>query len=170
MLIIGRKVKIRNFEKTDFDQFWSLVNDKNNHDLAGLEYTSDETFAKNLFDMYLRREDTYVIALVSDNSMVGIIELNKRGESESLILTREVGFVVDSKYRQKGYASEAVKLIVDFGRKELHLNEIWASTEESNTTPQKLLEKLGFKYIYSADESLPFVSQHNVVKYYLLKG
>jgi len=169
MLIIGRNIKIRDFEAKDFEQFFELVQDKNNHELAGLEYTADKNFAKNVFDLYLQREGTYVVALAADDKMIGIIEMNKRGESEGLISTREVGFVIDSRFRQKGYAGEAVKLIVDFGLNDLQLDEIWASTEEKNLTPQKLLEKLEFKYIYSADQALPFAEESNVVKYYLLK-
>lgn len=168
MNIIGKNVKIRNFETSDLGQFSELVQDKNNHKLSGLEYSIDSAFIKELLDMYIRRDSAYAISLIEDNKMIGIIELNKRGESEELMLTREIGFVVDRKYRKNGYAQEAVSLISDYGFDKLHLTEIWASTEEANLAPQRLLEKLKFEYVYEANQSLPFAEQSNIVKYYLL--
>ena len=102
--------------------------------------------------------------------MVGIIESNKRGESAELLPTREVGFVIDRKFRQHGYAREAVELLIEHSFNDLKLKEIWASTEKSNLAPQKLLQKLEFKYIYEADQALPYMGRHNLVKYYLLKN
>ncbi|MFC6177424.1 GNAT family N-acetyltransferase [Companilactobacillus huachuanensis] len=169
MTLIGRNVIIRNFEMSDLEQFLELVQDKNNHELAGLEYTEDVNFGRDLLDMYRRRDGSYTIALAGNNKMIGIIELNKRGESTELLLTREMGFVIDRKFRHQGYAKEAVGLMINYGFKNLQLTEIWASTEKDNPIPQGLLEKLDFKYIYEADQALPYTGQHNLVKYYLLK-
>ena len=169
MNLIGNKIKIRNFEATDLDQFLELVQDQNNHELAGLEYTDDANFGKQLLEMYHRRDGAFAIALKETNQLVGIIELNKRGESDELLQTREIGFVINRKFRQLGYAKEAVQLIIDYGFKTLNLTEIWASTERENLAPQRLLEILEFKYIYEATQTLPYTGQHNRVKYYLLK-
>ena len=169
MQLIGNKVKIRNFENDDIEQFLELVQDKNNHELAGLEYTEDVDFGRDLLDMYQRRDGSYAISLKDTNKLIGIIEINKRGESPDLLLTREIGFVIDRKYRHQGFAKDAIQIVIDYGFNELKLTEIWASTEEDNLAPQKLLEKLEFKYIYEADQTLPYTAQHNLVKYYLLK-
>ena len=170
MELIGRNVKIRNFRTSDLNQFLELVQDKTNHELAGLEYTEDVDFGRDLLDMYQRRDSSCAISLKSDDKMIGIIELNKRGESEDLLLTREIGFVIDRKYRKHGYAKEAIQLLIDYGFNELKLKEIWASTEKDNLAPQNLLSILKFKYIYEADQALPYTGQHNLVKYYLLKN
>lgn len=169
MELIGKHIKIRNFAMSDLEEFLKLVQDKNNHKLAGLEYTEDVDFGRDLLDMYQRRDGAYAIALQDTNQMIGIIELNKRGESTELLLTREIGFVINRSFRQKGYAKEAVKLLLDYGFNDLKLTEIWASTEKDNPAPQKLLETLDFKYVYEADQTLPYTGQHNLVKYYLLK-
>ncbi|MQS76304.1 GNAT family N-acetyltransferase [Lactobacillus halodurans] len=169
MLLIGRKIKIRNFEKTDLKPFLELVKDKNNHDSSGLEYTTDEKFGADIFDLYLRREDVYAIALKDNDLMIGLIELNKRGVTQTLLATREIGFVIDKKFRHKGYAKEAVQLLIDYGFNELKLTEIWAGSREDNPISQKLLEKLKFEYIYKVNQAVPYVSQVNIVKYYLLK-
>lgn len=168
MHLIGSKVKIRNFETTDWEQFFKLVQDRQNHELAGLEYTDDDDFGHDLLDMYRRRAGAYVIASKDTDEMIGIIELNKRGESEGLLATREIGFVVGKEYRQQGFAKEAIQLLRDYSFNELDLTELWASTEADNVAPQKLLESLEFKYMYEADQTLPYTGQHNLIKYYLL--
>lgn len=169
MELIGKNIKIRNFQPDDIGQFLELVQDKNNHKLAGLEYTEDVNFGRDLLDMYQRRDGAYAISLKNDNTMIGIIELNKRGETADLLPTREIGFVIDRKFRQKGYAKEAVELLLKYSFNELGLTEIWASTEDTNQAPQKLLEKLDFKYVYEADQALPYTGEHNFVRYYLLR-
>jgi len=169
MKLIGKNIVIRNFEMSDLEQFLELVQDKNNHKLAGLEYTEDVEFGRDLLDMYRRRDGSYAIALSGNNKMIGIIELNKRGESTELLPTREMGFVVDRKFRHQGYAKEAVEMMINYGFTDLQLTEIWASTEKENPIPQNLLENLDFKYMYEADQALPYTGQHNLVKYYLLK-
>lgn len=169
MNLIGKKIIIRDFQKKDFPSFLELVQDKSNHDLAGLEYTTDETFARSLLEMYQRREGAFVIAKKDTDQMVGIVEMNKRGESGDLLLTREVGFVVNRKFRKQGFAREAMQLLIDYGFKKLQLTEIWASSEKDNQAPQNLLESLGFKYIYEVSQALPYATQSNLVKYYLLQ-
>lgn len=170
MELIGKHVKVRNFSMSDLNPFLELVQDKDNHELAGLEYTEDVDFGRDLLDMYQRRDGAYAIALKNTNQMIGIIELNKRGESEDLLLTREIGFVVNRSFRKQGHAKEAVKLLLDYAFNDLKLTEVWASTEKENLAPQRLLETLNFKYVYEADQTLPYTGQHNLVNYYLLKN
>ncbi|WCG36018.1 GNAT family N-acetyltransferase [Companilactobacillus farciminis] len=169
MNLIGNKIIIRDFQKKDFPEFFELVYDKTNHDLAGLEYTTDENFAHSLLEMYQRRDGAFVIAKKDTDQMVGIMEMNKRGESGDLLLTREVGFVVNRKFRKQGFAKESVQLLIEYGFNDLNLTEIWASSEKDNQAPQNLLESLGFKYIYEVNQALPYAMQSNLVKYYLLK-
>ena len=119
--------------------------------------------------MYQRRDGAFVIAQKDTDQMVGIIEMNKRGESNDLLLTREIGFVINRKFRNQGFAKESIQLLIDYGFNELNLTEIWASSEKDNQAPQKLLELLGFKYIYEVNQALPYAMQSNLVKYYLLK-
>lgn len=171
MKLIGQQVEIRNFEKNDFSEFEKLVEDENNHESAGLEYSLDEHEIINIFNKYLALANSYVIALKSSHRMLGIIELNERGISNGLDKTREIGFVIASDYRRQGYASEAIKLMLDYAFNELDLSEVWAAVKVNNTIPQSVLTKLGFKYIYQVSQD-PFDinSAENMLKYYLLKN
>lgn len=54
-------------------------------------------------------------------------------------------FIGDMSARKKGYATEAVKLICEFGFSELHLHRIQAGLVEGNTSSEKVLQKNGFQ-------------------------
>lgn len=47
-------------------------------------------------------------------------------------------------HRSKGYGSEAVQLMLEYGFNNLGLHRIWANTLECNISAQKSLEKTGF--------------------------
>lgn len=171
MKLIGNKVIIREFAESDFEAFNALVSDRQNHETAGLEFTTDKNKSKNIFDNYLVLANTYVIALKSSNRMLGIVELNERGLTNGLDKTREIGFIISPEYRRNGYATEAIQLVLDYGFKILHLSEVWASVKVNNPVPQALLSKLGFKYIYQVSQDpLLIDSPENMLKYYLLKN
>lgn len=57
-----------------------------------------------------------------------------------------IGVWLVKKYWGKGLANESLKLILDFGFKELNLERIQAKILHENIRSQKLLKKIGFKY------------------------
>jgi len=61
--------------------------------------------------------------------------------------TAEVGYDLDPKFHRKGIMSEALKMIIDFGFKELKLDKIEAFTHIENENSKRLLEKNGFYFI-----------------------
>jgi [ribosomal protein S5]-alanine N-acetyltransferase len=66
-------------------------------------------------------------------------------ESTHGTYTPEVGlyWVIDATHRQRGYAVEAARALVDLGFKHLHLRRILATTEYSNAASQGVMRKLG---------------------------
>ena len=171
MNIANDEIEVRNFIEADFNTFYQLTSDKESHKTAGLEYEPNENKSKNIFDKYLVLANSYAVALKSSHQMLGIIELNERGVSNGLDKTREVGFIIAPVFRHKGYATQALKLILNYGFKTLALTEIWASVKTNNAVPQTLLTKLGFRYIYQVSQDpLHLESHENMLKYYLLKN
>ncbi|WP_053956025.1 GNAT family N-acetyltransferase [Inediibacterium massiliense] len=60
----------------------------------------------------------------------------------------EIYYTLKSKYWGKGYATEAMKAIVNFTFKELKIRELVAVVKPENIDSIKVIEKLGFKYKY----------------------
>lgn len=168
MHLIGRKVIIRDFVDEDFESFYRLVQDEDNHKKAGLEFVLNRDLAKELFKKYQELPNSYAIAL-ENNSMVGIIELNERGMTADLKKTREIGFIVDRDYRRKGIGSEAISLLIEYGFKKLNLIELWAAVETDNLPTKNLLNKLKFKFIYQVNQNSLLTDNKVPLDFYLLK-
>ncbi|KRK64230.1 ribosomal-protein-alanine N-acetyltransferase [Companilactobacillus tucceti DSM 20183] len=168
MHLIGRKVIIRDFVDEDFESFYRLVQDEDNHKKAGLEFVLNRDLAKELFKKYQELPNSYAIAL-ENNSMVGIIELNERGMTADLRKTREIGFIVDRDYRRKGIGSEAISLLIEYGFKKLDLIELWAAVETDNLPTKNLLNKLKFKFIYQVNQNSLLTDNKVPLDFYLLK-
>lgn len=72
--------------------------------------------------------------------------------------TAEVGYVMKPEYRGKGYMSEAVQLVVQFGFETMQLKNIIAYTGPQNTASHGVLLKNGFQEKeVMADGDLKFV-------------
>jgi len=71
---------------------------------------------------------------------IGLLKIDRRSKNA------EVGYWLSKKYWGQEIASEALKLILDFGFKKLKLMRFYARVMHPNIASMKLLEKAGFKY------------------------
>ena len=119
----------------------------------------------------MARPESYVICLRDGDKAIGLIELYERGmdEQSGLLKTKEIGFLLDQAFEGRGYMTEAVRLILTYAFKKKRQTEVWAGTFADNEKSQKLLQKLGFHYVYTVDYSQVSVLFSFKEKYYLLK-
>jgi len=84
----------------------------------------------------------YRVELKRDRSVIGICGLVKRETLEWV----DVGFAFLEGFRGKGYAFEAAKAVMDYGRAVLGLKRIVGVTAPENEISIRLLEKLGLRF------------------------
>jgi ribosomal-protein-alanine N-acetyltransferase len=65
----------------------------------------------------------------------------------------EIGCVLLHEYKKLGYMINALKLVVDFGIKEISLKRIWAKTSLENDKAFKLLNNLGFIKLQTLEDN-----------------
>lgn len=85
----------------------------------------------------------YTVIRKSDNAKVGTCGLYDREGLEGV----DIGFAFLPQYEKMGYAFEAATRIKQAGLQEFGLKQIKAITIKENISSQRLLEKLGLKYI-----------------------
>lgn len=61
-------------------------------------------------------------------------------------LCAEVGLIIDERYWNKKFGSEAVKQMVDFAFQSLQVTYVYATTLPNNTGSIRLLQRLGFQF------------------------
>lgn len=83
----------------------------------------------------------FAIRLKENNELFGAIDLG----IDKRFNKAELGYWIDEKLWNNGYASEAVKAVIDFGFKNLKLKRIFASYFDFNLSSGKVLEKSGME-------------------------
>ena len=58
----------------------------------------------------------------------------------------ELGFVIGRGYQGQGYAEEACRAVLAYGKSELSFEHVQALVEEENAPSRNLLAKLGFHF------------------------
>ncbi|WP_261129681.1 GNAT family N-acetyltransferase [Bacillus sp. Marseille-Q3570] len=82
----------------------------------------------------------FVFAIVYNAEMIGAGELNIRDLTNKV---GEIAYIVNPSYWGKGIATNAAKLLIDYGFEELKLHRIYATCDPRNIGSSKVLEKVG---------------------------
>jgi len=145
--IIGKQINLRYLKKFD-----ALSVQKNAKDFEIARYTTiphpytlknAEDFIK-LTHLKINKKKAfeYGIELKETRGIIGMIGLMNIDYNNK---NAEVGYWLGKNYWGKGIMKDAIKLILNFGFKELKLVRIYARVMHPNIASAKLLEKSGFK-------------------------
>jgi RimJ/RimL family protein N-acetyltransferase len=138
--LTGRKVRIRPAEPSDYDELYTWWNDR---DFSG-EYGGYFPMSRPEFESLLKDSWWFVIETLGEQKKVGFISyFSPRWDYRNLF---EIGYRINPSERNKGYTTEAVRLLVDHlftTRKEIVRLE--ALTDVENLPSQRVLENNGFR-------------------------
>ena len=123
---------------TDPD-FMANVGDRGVHDLAAAQrYIADNMLASYRSYGF----GLYIVELRANSAPLGICGLLRRNTHPDV----EIGFAFVPRARGNGYALEAARATLDFGRDTLGLTRIVALTALHNRRSIQVLERLGFHH------------------------
>lgn len=148
MIENGKKlpeVNLRAIEPEDLDLLYDVENDRELWD-AGCTNVPYSRY-KLLEYITSSRQDIFAdqqLRLMIDNAegkTVGIIDLTNY---EPRYRRAELGIVVLSAERRRGYATAALKKIIDYAREIPHLHQLYALVNDGNDASLSLLADSGF--------------------------
>jgi len=100
----------------------------------------------------LSKEHNYSIIDLETNELIGNCGFH---DIDNINQTAEVGiFIGNKKYWNKGYGTEALNLLLNYGFKALNLHNISLRVYSFNKRAKKSYEKIGFKVIGNKREAL----------------
>ena len=137
-MLEGKNVNLRIMEKEDLP----LVTEwANNPEFSGEYEPFEQVSLQEVEKWYdnLRPEEKWFIIERKDGSKIGQIFHSPRGPHFV------IGYKLLLSERNKGYCTEAVKIIVDYLFLSKDIVRIQAETNPRNVASQKVLEKAGFK-------------------------
>jgi RimJ/RimL family protein N-acetyltransferase len=140
MELVGEKIKLRPIEESDIDDLYSWWNDPQ---FAG-EYIGDYPKSRIEVEELVKGAWFFIIESRLEHKKIGFIDyFLVRSDYLNLF---EIGYRIKPSERNKGYTTEAVRLLVDYlfsTKKEIE--RIEAVTDVENMRSQRVLEKNGFK-------------------------
>tara|TARA_Y100000591_G_scaffold321803_1_gene337302 strand:- start:1959 stop:2486 length:528 start_codon:yes stop_codon:yes gene_type:complete len=87
------------------------------------------------------KQESYNFMIFQDKKMIGGVGLSGFNNKSC-----QVGYWLGKKYWGNGFATEALKSILDFGFDQLNLEEIYAAYKIGNEGSKKVLIKCGFEF------------------------
>ena len=142
--LVGDRIYLSPRNSDDVEIFTEWLND-----FKTTDYLGRSSIVTTLYDekKYLEEnataEASFVIVTINENKMIGTISLesiNHINRCATLGI-----FIGDKEFRNKGYGTEAIKLILEYGFKYLNLKNIKLDLMEFNERALKCYKKCGFK-------------------------
>ena len=150
--LLGDRIYLSPRSCEDAEKFTEWLNDFQITDYTG---RSAQLMTLEAEKKYLEEknnpEATFAIVTIDENKMIGTIGLE---QINWINRTAVLGvFIGDKEYLSKGYGTEAIRLILDFGFNYLNLHSIKLNVMSFNERALKCYKKCGFKETGRARES-----------------
>ncbi len=143
----GKRVILRPLQLQDKNAIFRNIN----HDREVLNYFIDtyvekeEDFAfENMLERF-RKNQMYAFAIVLKENDEVIGEIFQCSRPSSIVHTTEIGYAIGRPHWNRGYTTEAMKLMIDF-MFEVGIHKVVACHLEGNEASGKVMEKCGMIY------------------------
>lgn len=137
---------LRPVTESDTEAIYEYSRNRNVGINAGWKPHESLEETREIMDLvFLNQENVFGITLKETGKLFGTIGLipDPKRQNEQ---TRMIGYAIGEAYWGKGFTTEAVRALLDFGFEELKLDLISAYCYPFNLRSKRVLEKNGFQY------------------------
>lgn len=107
------------------------------------KYVLKQYLEHSLEDIYTSKQLRLVVADLEENA-VGFIDLYDFDPKNN---RAGVGIIIHEKYRNQGYATEALQLLINYAFSHLNLHQLYAGINHTNKHSLNLFKKSGFSIV-----------------------
>ena len=144
------RIKLRAIEPEDIDVLFLWENDQDIWKVSNTtspfsRFVLEQYIANSHQDIYTNKQLRLMIETVGDEKVtIGSIDLfdfdpkNKRAG---------IGILIEKEYRNNGYASEALNLLIDYAFGVVDLHQLYCNICDDNETSMKLFQNAGFQVV-----------------------
>lgn len=145
-LLADKTICLRALEPEDLELLYRWENDASLWTLGSTVspysyYVLREYIAESHRDIYEQKQQRFMISLRASGETIGTIDLFDFDPHHS---RAGVGILIDSAYQRKGYASLAIRLVIDYAFSFLKLNQLYAHIPQENQPSIRLFTACGF--------------------------
>ena len=144
-----KKIKLRTLLSTDLEFLQKIENDR-----SLWEYGSDrKIFTKKELTNYIKNSSEKIqkakqfrFVVDYNNTPVGFVDLFEYKDSSA-----GVGIIIDEEYQKRGFASESLRLLIDYSLEDLKLKNLHCKISKSNLRSIQLFTSSGFTFTKEKD-------------------
>lgn len=135
-------ISIRKFKESDIENKVKWINDDENNKYLHYELPLDVEKTRNWFKNKndSKRYDAVIEYEGIPVGLIGLLDI-KDGKAEYYVI------LGDKRFKKRGIAIEATKLILEYGKNVLKLNSVIGYTETGNENMRSLFLKSGFEEV-----------------------
>lgn len=142
----GELVKLRALEPEDLSLLYEIENDSSMWDISNFSvpysrYMLRQYIEQAQSDLFADQQLRLIIVRLKDNAVLGCIDLMNFSPMHA---RGEVGVVLQNEYRGKGYAADALRLLIQYAFDFLNLNQLTAHVLVNNVESLRLFQSCGF--------------------------
>ncbi|QNF31765.1 GNAT family N-acetyltransferase [Adhaeribacter swui] len=148
MFLTGEQIYLRPLEPHDLDFLYTLENDTS----IWLVSNTTTPYARHVLQNYLDQAtaDIYTVKQLrllictQQHQAVGAIDLF---DFEPTHQRAGIGIVISPSFRQQGFATEALNLMLHYCQEKLLLHQVFCSVISTNQNSVRLFKKAGFQMV-----------------------
>jgi len=148
----GNRVNLVPFEEEHIEISREWINNEDITLYMGGRFPVGETEQKSWYQKLMRDKTKKKLIIVDKSSknvgMVSLLNIDYKNQNT------EVGIYISHDDQGKGYAKEAVSMILNFTFRELNMHKIYAFIHIDNKLSRKLFESIGFFHEYIDTEAV----------------
>lgn len=167
--MITKNLSFRAPEPSDVDQLYKWENDVSIWHLSNTitpfsRHTLEEYILNAQQDIYAAKQLRLMIILNDTSETLGCIDLF---DFDPVNMRAGIGILISDNQRNKGYASEALAMLIDYAFNTLHLHQLYCNITEDNAGSLRLFQKHKFEIVGSKKEWIR--AKNNWLNEYLLQ-
>ena len=129
----------------DVNDFYEYGRCENVGPNAGWKPFPSFDVAKRMLSSYIMSNETFGIALIDSNKLIGTISLYNNS-IRKYSKAKSLGFSLNENYWNNGYMSEAVKLMIEYVFNKTDCEVLEVGHHSDNYSSKRVIEKCGFNY------------------------
>ena len=143
-------LKLRALEPEDLEQLYAIENNLDDWEFSCMNapfshYALRDYIANQHCDLTIDQQVRLVVC--DDENEQQVIGLADLFNYDARHRRAEIGLVIGSAFRNKGYATEAAKLLVDYASRTCLLDQIYAFISKDNEQCCRIFDKIGFNIV-----------------------
>lgn len=130
--------------KTVHEYACDIENTKYMRFLPNATEKETETFLSSVEQEWQKEHpSSFEFAIVLNDVQIGAVSISLGGTENQ----GEMGWILNKKYWNSGYVSEAAVAVLDFAKTQLHLQRVIAQCDWRNIASAKVMEKIGMRLV-----------------------